>query len=146
LASLQSSDSAELSEIVEFVQLKGWRADLGRICQEFSLEPFGADCVFKQISVQEVQSRGDPRGFNVRVGAEGVSYVLIFHLGPLVGEFFIVSPQGQLLKTFIRTKGRGYEQISNDEVRDEFRTDLAYWTDNLDRIRAGLDSQSGRRK
>lgn len=146
LVGAQDSRSAELSEIVQLVETRGWSADLGRICQEFALEPLGSDCIFKQISVQEEQGRGDPRGINVPARTSEVSCVLIFHLGPLVGEFFIVSPQGELLKTFIRTKGRGYEQISNDDVRDEFLADLAYWTDNFTRIRAGLDSQNGRRR
>ena len=141
LASLQSSNSAELSEIVQLVKAKGWTANLGRICQEFSLEPHGRDCIFKQISVQEVQGRGEPRGFNVPDGVGGVPYVLIFHLSPLVGEFFVASPQGELLKTFTRTKGRGYELIPNDAIRGEFFADLTYWKDNFDRIRTGLESQ-----
>jgi hypothetical protein len=146
LASQQSSGSAELPDIVELVKIKGWRADLGRICHEFSLRPHGQDCIFKQISVQEVQGRGDPRGFNVPAGADEVPYVLVFHLSPLVGEFFIASPRGELLKSFIRTKGRGYEPISNDAVREEFIADLTYWKDNFERIRAGLEGQSGRRR
>lgn len=144
LAGLESSNSAELYQIVHLVKEKGWRADLGRICQEFLLEPHGRDCIFKQISVQEVQGRGDPRGFNIPDGAGDVPYVLVFHLSPLVGEFFIASPQGDLLKAFIRTKGRGYEPIHNDAVRDEFFADLTYWKDNFNRIRAGLESQSGK--
>lgn len=143
LAGLGSSNSAELPEIVQMVKANGWRANLGPMCQEFSLEPLAVDCIFKQISVQETQGRSDPRGFNVRAGTDVVSYVLIFHLIPLVGEFFIASPQGELLKTFIRTKERGYESISNDAVRAEFFADLTYWKDNFDRIRTGLESQSG---
>jgi hypothetical protein len=143
LAGVQGADSAELPEIVELVKAKGWRANLGRLCQEFSLEPFGTDCIFKQISVEEVQGRGDPRGFNVRAGVGEVTYVLIFHLGPLVGEFFVASPQGELLRAFIRTKGRDYEQISNAVIHGEFLMDVAYWKDNFTRIRAGLDRQNG---
>lgn len=143
LVSPQSSNSAELSEIMELVKVKGWRADLGRLCQEFSLEPVGTDCIFKQISVQEVQGRGDPRGFNVRSDTDEPSYVLIFHLGPLVGEFFVASQQGELLRAFMRTKGRDYEQVSNDVVHDEFLADVAYWKDNFARIRTGLDRQRG---
>lgn len=143
---MQSTGAAELSEIVELVKAKGWSANLGRLCQELSLEPLGADCMFKQISVEEVQGRGDPRGFNVRAAADEVSYVLIFHLGPLVGEFFVVSSQGELLRAFIRTKGRDYEQVPNDVVHGEFLSNVAYWKSNLTRIRDGLDSQTGQRK
>lgn len=146
LASQQSSGSAELSDIVQLVKIKGWRADLGRICQELFLRPHGQECIFKQISVQEVQGRGDPRGFNVPDGADEAPYVLVFHLSPLVGEFFIASPQGELLKSFVRTKGRGYEPIPNDAIREEFVADLTYWKDNFERIRAGLEGQSGRQR
>lgn len=146
LAGMESSNSAELSQIVQLVKEKGWRADLGTICQEFSLEPHRRDCIFKQISVQEVQGRSDPRGFNVPDGAGDVPYVLVFHLSPLVGEFFIASLQGELLKAFVRTKGRGYEPIHNDAIRDEFFADLTYWKDSFDRIRTGLENQNGRRR
>ena len=101
LASLRSSNSAELSEIVQLVKAKGWTANLGRICQELSLEPHGRDYIFKQISVQDAQGHRDPRRFNVPDGARDVPYVLVFHLSPLVGESFVTSPQRELLKTFI---------------------------------------------
>lgn len=146
----QRAHAAELSEIIEIIELvetKGWRADLGRICADFGLSSPGSDCIVKQISIQEIEGRGDPRGFNVPARVEdALPYVLIFHLSPLVGEFYVMSPQGEMLKAFYRAKGRGYEQVSIDEFHDEFVADLNYWKDNFTRIRAGIDSQPEQRR
>lgn len=139
-AMLGSSRADNLGDIVALVEAKGWKADLGRICSEFKLPLPDKECVFRQISVQEVDSRGDPRGFNVPYSvADGrPPFVLIFHLGPLVGEFFVATPTGELLKAFYRAKGRGYDELPLDEVREEYERDLQYWLQNVSRVRSGL--------
>lgn len=138
--------AAELPDIIAFVESNGWRADFGSMCVNFGLAS-PADCVFRQISVRETEGNGYPRGINVppRVGNE-IPYILLFHLTPLVGEFHVVSAQGELLKTFYRAKGRGYDQVPNNEFRDEFIADLKYWMENFERLRAGFDSQTERQR
>lgn len=135
--------AADISEVVELVGAKGWKANLGRICSEFGLDIPDHQCVFRQVSMQEIEGKGDPRGFNVPPSGPGgrPDFVVIFHLGPLVGEFFVVSPRGELLKAFYRTKGRGYEELPLDDVREEFERDLQYWLQNLSRLRLGLGAQ-----
>jgi hypothetical protein len=142
--SLGGSRADNLSEIVALVETKGWKADLGSLCSEFKLPLRGQDCIFRQISVQEVEGRGDPRGFNApRSVVQGQQpLILIFHLGPLVGEFFLsLTPTGELLKAFYRAKGRGYDELPLDEVREEFERDLQYWLQNVSRVRSGLRAQ-----
>jgi len=143
----QINERPSFSDIVQFVQERGWPANLGRMCAEFDLPLVGGQCVFKQISVQEIEGRGDPRGFNIPAH-EGASipYVLIFHLGPLFGEFFVVSPDGDLIKAFYRSKGAGYSLLPNDEVREEFKVDLGYWLNNFARLKRGVEAQQPQQK
>jgi regulator of sirC expression with transglutaminase-like and TPR domain len=136
-----------LADVVKFVQEQGWQVDHKPLCAEFRLAQHSDSCTFKQVSVQELEGRGDPRAFNVPVSSgAAIPYVLIFHLGPLVGEFFIASPEGELIKAFIRSKGTGYSQIPNDDVREEFDKDVAYWTDNFARLKQGLEAERSRKK
>ena len=100
------------SDVVQYVQQHGWRVDLGDMCTKFELPRSGDDCIFRQLSLQDQREAGsDPRGFNVpAVWNTGPQYVLIFHLRPLVGEFFIVSPDGILMRAYLRFKGTDYSR------------------------------------
>lgn len=138
---------SSFADIVRLVQERGWQANLGVICAELGLAEISDNCVFNQVSVQASENGEGPRGINVPVISNSeISYVLIFHLRPLVGEFFIVSPQGSLIKAFVRRKGAGYSKIANEEVDEEFKADLAYWTANLDRLTQDLKGKRIRRE
>ena len=133
-------------EVVQYVQQQGWRADLGDMCTKFELPRSGDDCIFRQLSLQDQrEARSDPRGFNVpavpAIWNTGPHYVVIFHLRPLVGEFFIVSPDGILMRVYLRFKGTDYSRVPNEEVQQEFDKNLAYWTTNLSRLKKGLEAE-----
>ena len=115
-------------DVVQFVSRRGWRVNLDKLCAEFGMPEGRDNCTFRQISIQDATDLGYPRGFNVSdfAGPKG-RYVLIFHLQPLVGEFFLVSSDGALIRAFYRGKGRGYDPLPNEDVRSEFEADLAYW-------------------
>lgn len=130
--------AATFSDVVRFVEERGWQINLGNMCPEFDLGIEAQECIFKQVSVQETEGRDDPRGFNVPIHPGSAPYVLLFHLGPLVGEFFIASRQGELIRAYYRTKSTGYSPISNEEVKDTFKAAVAYWTDNFSRLKQGL--------
>jgi hypothetical protein len=126
-----------IAEVIRLVEERGWRVNLGPICAAFDLPLSSGECVFKQISVSETEGRGDPRGFNVPVETPpGDPYVLVFHLGPLVGEFFVVRPDGELIRAFYRAKGTGYRPLPNEDVSDEFKIDIRYWLDNFSRLKS----------
>lgn len=126
--------AASFANVVEFVEKQGRRMDLGQLCVAFGLQREDNQCVFKQVGVQEIEGQDDPHGFNVPAHPRKQE-VLLFHLGPLVGEFFIVSAQGELIRAYYRTKGRGYSRIPNDEVLDRFKLERSYWIENFDRLR-----------
>jgi hypothetical protein len=138
-----SSERVTLSDVVQFVQQQGWRANLGDMCTKFELPRSGDDCIFIQVSLQdEREATSDPRSFNVpAISNAEPQYVLIFHLRPLVGEFFIVSADGILLRAYLRFKGTDYSHVPNEEVQQEFNKNLAYWTTNFCRFKKGLEAE-----
>src|SRR5581483_7368867 len=130
---------ASFSDVVAFVDRRGWTAHLGRMCAALELEAPGSDCDFRQIALEEEGSDIlNSHGFNVAAASSDSPRVLVFHLRQLVGEFFVVSSTGDLIATFLRTRGTDYTRISNDAARASFESELAYWRANLKRIALGL--------
>lgn len=149
LRRLAQNDPAPVtfSDVVRFVQQQGWRINLGDICTKLELPQSGDNCFFQQLSVQETEGRSDPRGLNVPTASNAaLPYVLIFHFSPLVGEFFVVSPEGVLTRAFVRFKGTDYNRVSNEDVSEEFNKDLAYWTKNFFRLKKGLEAERSGQK
>lgn len=139
--------SVTITDVVRLVQTQGWSVNLGDMCDKMSLPEKGANCIFQQISVEETVGRGDPRGFNVRTPSDAApKHILIFHLKPLAGEFFLVSPEGNLLKAFVRFKGSDYSLVPNEEVREEFNADIEYWKKNFTRLKLGLEAEKTKSK
>lgn len=128
-----------------FVQESGWPARLGPVCEKFGVAQLTPDCVFKQISVEELSGVRAQHGFNVPAAAtREIPYALLFHLRPLVGEFFVVTPEAQLVSVYVRSKGTDYDRIPNDIAQQAFKSELSYWAANLGKIRTlrRLDPQS----
>ena len=125
-----------VSELTTIVERDGWRSNLGRMCVAMKLGP-EADCKFKQISVSPNEpGTTDSHGFNVPLSDAGsVMYVVIFHNGPLVGNFFVVSPQGELKASFYRAKGIDYTEVPIAAAHRAFDTSLAFWRDNLQTLK-----------
>lgn len=149
LRRLAQNDPASItfSDVVHFVERQGWRINLGDICTKLELPQSDNDCFFQQLSVQETEGRSDPRGLNVPATVNvAAPYALIFHFSPLVGKFFVVSPDGVLIKAFVRLKGADYSRVPNEDVSEEFNKDLAYWTKNFFRLKKGLDAERSRQK
>ena len=142
-----STVAATFADVVQLVQKQGWRANLGDLCEKFDLPNSGKECVFHQISVEETKGQGDPRGLNVPTTSNGdPQYILIFHLKPLAGEFFVVSTDGLLIKAFVRFKGSDYNQVANEDVSAEFNEDITYWTKNFARLKQGLEAERSKPK
>lgn len=118
--------------VIAFVKRHGWPVELGRMCERFDLPQSRSECRFKQIAVDTTQDGLDNHGFNVPFkSGDAVGYVVIFHLRPLVGEFFAVSSDGDLIAALYRAKGTDYTPISNDEVRQASASEVSFWRTNL---------------
>lgn len=130
--SKNSTAAAKLvPELTNIVQRHGWPADMARMCVAMKLGK-EADCKFKQISVSASEpGTVDNHGFNVPLGDGPVTYIVIFHLGPLVGNFFVVSPDGELKAAFYRAKGVDYTKVPLQDARRAFDASMAFWNDNL---------------
>jgi hypothetical protein len=125
-------------DVLRLVQERGWRTDFHGLCREIDLPELADKCVFRQLSIQDDRERGYPRGVNVAESATDGTVVFLFHLNPLLGEFYIVSPDGALLRAYTRAHGRGYERIPNEIVSAEFSADIAYWIANFERLKRGI--------
>jgi hypothetical protein len=64
-----------------------------------------------------------------------VDYIVIFHLGALVGDFFVVSPEAELKAAFYRAKGTDYVEIPIQDGRRAFEASLFFWSENLTKIK-----------
>jgi hypothetical protein len=129
---------ASFEDVIEMVRQHGWRVNLGHLCAEFNLSASASGCAMQQVSVEDVEDQSYPRGFNVPSSGDAATDVLLFHLNPLIGEFFVVSSEGNLKAAFVRSKGTGYDRVANEVVRDEFERDVAYWKRNFSRVKQGL--------
>ena len=137
--------AALVVELKALVAQYGWPANLGRLCATMRLDS-AEDCRWKQISVS-VGEPGtlDSHGFHVRAAApEGD--MLVFHLKPLVGEFFLVSPTGELRAAFYRSPGADYAQIAVSEARPGFEASMAFWDRSLTSLREEFSKGGGPRR
>ena len=131
--------SAVVPELVALVEQHGWPANMGRICAVMKFE--AADgCVFKQVSISTSEpGTVDNHGFNIRTNAGTAEpEILIFHLGPLVANFFVVSRDGELKASYYRAKGVDYTQILNEEAASAFAASIAFWALNLPHLKEGF--------
>lgn len=100
------------------------------MCKAFNVRQ--SDRRFRQIAVDTSQDGLDNHGFNVPVEATDVSdYVALFHLRPLIGEFFLASPEGEPRAAFYRAKGLDFTPIANDEARHTFESEVSFWRVDL---------------
>ena len=127
---------ALVSELTAIVTQHGWPANMGRMCPALKL---GSDsgCMFTQIALSGSEPGViDNYGFNVPAENSGARpYVLLFHLGPLVANFFVVAPDGTLLSSFYRAKGVDYAEIPTRDAAKAFATSVSFWAQGLPKLK-----------
>lgn len=134
--------SPTFSELVSLVARHGWTVDLGRMCKTMALDPTEKKCRFLQIAFNSSGDAFDRHGFNLPVDTDNRSYILMFHLRPLIGEFFVVSTGGRLIKTFFRARGIDYGPVPDESGSAAFEKELAYWRANFAQIERDLSKRS----
>jgi tetratricopeptide (TPR) repeat protein len=136
--------SALISELMQLVEKHGWQADMGRMCTLMKLNS-QSNCRFKQITVSsDAPNTLDSNGFNVPDDKDP-QYVVIYHLEPLVGNFFVVSLDGTLKSVFFRAKGVDYTELPVAEFSRVFEDAVIFWATNLETIK-GMIAAGGLRK
>jgi hypothetical protein len=134
-AKISSASHPGISDIVRLVRSHGWSAQLKQVCRAFSLND--ATCRFHQIAVDATDDLSK-HGFNVSDGVPDASYIVLFRLRPLIGEFFLLSAEGHLIAATYRAKDASYGPIPTDEARAALKSEVSYWLDNFPRIAADL--------
>ena len=125
------SDST-FSELVAFVEKRGWTVDLGRLCTALKLGPAETECKFKQVAVAEEGGTLANHGFNLALSAtQPLPYIVLYHLRPLVGTFFVVTSGGVLKAAFYRAQGADYTALPDDDAKQAFLTEVEFWKKNL---------------
>ena len=110
------------------------QVDMGRMCTLMKLNS-PSNCRFKQITVSSnAPNTRDDNGFNV---PEDINpqYVIIYHLGPLVGNFFVVSLDGAVKSAYFRAKGVDYTELRVAESSRAFEETVIFWAMNLETIK-----------
>jgi hypothetical protein len=122
-------------DMVRLVRSQGWSAQLKQVCRAFSLND--AACRFHQIALDAADGLSK-HGFNVSEGPPDSSYIVLFRLRPLIGEFFLLSAEGKLISAAYRAKGAYYEPIPASEARAALKSEVSYWLDNFPQIAADI--------
>ena len=133
----EKPDPAPLvGELTALVAQHGWVANLGRVCPAMRIGG-ETDCRFKQISVSaSPPGTIDNHGINVQLPSpDRESAIVIFHLGTLVGNFFVLSRAGDLKSAFYRASGIDYTEVSIEEARPAFEASLTFWRENLPKLK-----------
>jgi hypothetical protein len=139
----RAASALTTAELTAFVGVLGWPADLGRLCKAFKLERHGDDCQFSQVAFQTPETELDLHGFNLLLEPSTPSYVVVFHLRPLLGKFFLASADGHFIAALIRTTELDYSAIADEHAALEFEEELALWRASLNQIAQELNSGNG---
>ena len=132
--SISAGVSALVVEVTKLVEEHGWQTDMGRMCTLMKLNSL-SNCRFKQITVSaNAPNTRDDNGFNVPDDKEP-HYVVIYHLEPLVGIFFVVSLDGTLKSSFYRAQGVDYSELPISETRHSFDEAIHFWIRHVDTIK-----------
>ncbi len=129
---------APLADVIAFVQLHGWSVDLAYLCKGLALTETNNKCLFQQIAIHTKTSELDDHGFNVPTDEFPPLHVVIYHVSPLAGEFFLASKDGRLIKAIYRARGTDFKPMSNERGNDAFKAELAFWQSNLIRIESDV--------
>jgi len=114
---------------------------MGRMCVAFRLGE-ETECMFKQIALSGSEpGTTDNHPFNEPTTNGGVdSCVVIFHLGPLVANFFVLTRDGSLRSSHYRAKGIDFTEIPNESARSAFESSMAFWMKSLPDLKAMLET------
>jgi len=123
-----------LVEIITFVERYGWPVDLGYLCSGLSLISANQKCLFRQIAVHTKTAELIDHGFNVPTDESPPLHVVIYHVSPLTGEFFLASVDGTLIRALFRARGSDFEPMSNKRAIRAFKTELTFWHRNFTQI------------
>lgn len=123
-----------LTDVVAFVQAHGWAVNLGYVCKHLPVAKAADNCRFRQIAVHARTARLDDHGFNISLDESLPSHILLYHVTPLAGEFFVASMDGNLIAAAFRARGTDFEPMLGEHGRSAFNAELVFWQTNFVKI------------
>jgi hypothetical protein len=132
-----SSESAPerqltIPEIIRHVTASGWPVDLKTVCAALGIN-IGPRCLFLQIALHKKESTNDDHGFNVPADSGAPARIVLYHVTPLTGEFFLATSDGKLLKALYRSRGSAFETMPAEQAVAAYREELQFWQASLGR-------------
>lgn len=134
--------SAPLSAIVAFVETHGSPTNLGYVCKAFSLSDDDDNCRFQQLAIHSKSAELDDHGFGIYHGKSQLSRILLFHVTPLVGEFFLASRDGKLIAAATRARGTDFQPMQRETGVAAFKAELSFWQNNLAQIEHDVEGDT----
>jgi hypothetical protein len=124
-----------IPEIIRHVTASGWPVDLKTVCTALEIN-IGPRCLFLQIALHKKESTSDDHGFNVPADSGAPAQIVLYHVTPLTGEFFLAAFDGKLLKALYRSRGNAFETMPAEQAMSAYRTELEFWQASLGRTSA----------
>jgi hypothetical protein len=124
-----------ISAIVGHVRANGWPVDLKALCAALEIN-IGPRCLFLQIALHKKESSSNDHGFNVPADSGAPARIVLYHVTPLTGEFFLATSDGKLLKALFRSRGNAFETMPADQAVAAYRGELEFWQASLGRTSA----------
>jgi hypothetical protein len=125
-----SAAALTIPQIARHVGINGWPVDLKSLCAALGID-IGPRCLFLQIALHKKESRGDDHGFNVPADTGAPAQIVLYHVTPLTGEFFLATSDGRLLKALRRARGSAFEPIPSEQAASGYREELEFWQASL---------------
>ena len=135
-----SSALASVSEIASYVRTAGWPADLNYLCAALEIN-VGPRCLFLQVAVHRRENTIADHGFNVPADSAAPAQIVLYHVTPLVGEFFLATAEGKLLKALSRSRSTAFETMPSDQAASAYGREVEFWQGNLAQVKRDVERQ-----
>ena len=126
--------SADIEEIATIIQQSGISVNLDPFCSSAELDHVLDDCQFRQLTVLLKNVDTQLLVFNVPRTLKPAPFAVVFHFGRGLGEIYLVSMSGNLIRAYIQTAGGPFELNETGEAKQKFLIDMAYWARNIGQI------------
>ena len=123
--------AADIEEISTIIQQGGISVNLDSFCFSAELDHVLDDCQFRQLTVLLKNVDTQLLAFNVPRTLKPAPFAIVFHFGRGLGEIYLVSMSGNLVRAYMQAAGGQFELKETDEAKRKFLIDMAYWSRNI---------------
>lgn len=131
LSSADDVSASDLAELAQVIGRRGYSVNLDPLCSAIEVDHLLKGCQFRQVSVGLKTGDGDILAFNVPAGANTPPFVIVFHLAREIGEIYLVSMSGGLVKAYAQVENGNFALMKSADAKQRFLIDMAYWARNV---------------